>query len=218
MIHVAVCTPLPALRAGLRALISADPDLDVTASAATLEELAGMQSAGSPTPQVIVATAEGAGRLADGVFTGEDQGCALLLVSDDPRLVRRLAENAAGMPAWGAISPNASGEALQAAIHALAGGLLVFSPEVFETRLVSQGAANESAGGEAEGIIEALTPREHEILGFLAQGLTNKQIALGLGISEHTVKFHVSSVYSKLGASNRTEAVRKGARRGWVAL
>jgi DNA-binding NarL/FixJ family response regulator len=53
---------------------------------------------------------------------------------------------------------------------------------------------------------------------MLAKGLANKQIASALGISEHTVKFHVSSIYTKLNVSNRTEAVREGLRGGWVTL
>jgi DNA-binding NarL/FixJ family response regulator len=67
-------------------------------------------------------------------------------------------------------------------------------------------------------LIEPLTERELEVLQQLAQGLANKQIALSLGISEHTVKFHISGIYSKLGATNRTEAVRLGVRRGLVVL
>ena len=63
-----------------------------------------------------------------------------------------------------------------------------------------------------------LTERESEVLGLVAKGLANKQIAVALGISEHTVKFHVSSIYSKLNVTNRTEAVREGLRGGWVAL
>jgi DNA-binding NarL/FixJ family response regulator len=53
---------------------------------------------------------------------------------------------------------------------------------------------------------------------LLATGLPNKQIAAALGISEHTVKFHISSIYSKLNASNRAEAIRAGLRGGWIAL
>jgi DNA-binding NarL/FixJ family response regulator len=56
------------------------------------------------------------------------------------------------------------------------------------------------------------------VLQLLAHGLANKQIALALNISEHTVKFHVSSIYNKLGATNRTEAVRAGVQRGLVVL
>jgi len=67
-------------------------------------------------------------------------------------------------------------------------------------------------------IYEALTPRELEVLEVLAEGLSNRAIALRLGISEHTVKFHISSVFAKLGAENRTDAVRRGVRRGLITL
>ena len=67
-------------------------------------------------------------------------------------------------------------------------------------------------------LYEALTPRELEVLEALAQGLPNRAIASHLAISEHTVKFHVSSIFSKLGAQNRTDAVRRGVRLGLVAL
>ncbi|HWJ23459.1 MAG TPA: LuxR C-terminal-related transcriptional regulator, partial [Gemmatimonadaceae bacterium] len=60
--------------------------------------------------------------------------------------------------------------------------------------------------------------REIEVLGMLAEGLGNKQIAPRLGITEHTVKYHVASIFAKLGASSRTEAVMVGARRGLVML
>ena len=65
---------------------------------------------------------------------------------------------------------------------------------------------------------EPLTPREIEVLELLAEGLTNKGIAARLGISDQTVKFHVASILGKLGASSRTEAVRRAVRRGLLAL
>ncbi len=66
--------------------------------------------------------------------------------------------------------------------------------------------------------MEQLTARELQVLQLLARGLPNKQIALQLGISEHTVKFHVSSIYARLGVSSRTEAVRRGVQQGLVVL
>ncbi len=66
--------------------------------------------------------------------------------------------------------------------------------------------------------VEPLTPRERQVLALLAEGLPNKAIAVRLGISDQTVKFHVASICSKLGAANRTEAVRKGLRQGLVEL
>ena len=65
---------------------------------------------------------------------------------------------------------------------------------------------------------EPLTPREIEVLDLLAQGLPNKAIAARLGISDQTVKFHVSSISGKLGAANRTDAVRRAVRRGLITL
>ena len=66
--------------------------------------------------------------------------------------------------------------------------------------------------------IETLTPREHEVLDLLAEGFPNKEIARRLGISDQTAKFHVASICGKLGASNRTEAVRIALRHGLVAI
>jgi DNA-binding CsgD family transcriptional regulator len=65
---------------------------------------------------------------------------------------------------------------------------------------------------------ESLTPRESEVLTLLSEGLPNKQIALRLQISEHTVKFHIASIFAKLGAASRTEAVSIGARQGLITL
>ena len=66
--------------------------------------------------------------------------------------------------------------------------------------------------------VEALTPREIEVLELVAEGLSNKAVAVRLGISDQTVKFHLTSISGKLGAINRTDAVRKGVRRGLITL
>jgi len=71
---------------------------------------------------------------------------------------------------------------------------------------------------EKVGLEESLTHREQEVLELLAEGLPNKAIAGRLGISDQTVKFHVASIASKLGATNRTEAVRIALRRGLLTL
>jgi DNA-binding NarL/FixJ family response regulator len=65
---------------------------------------------------------------------------------------------------------------------------------------------------------EPLTPREVEVVELLAEGLPNKAIAARLGISDQTVKFHLASIAGKLGAANRTDTVRRAARRGLIAL
>jgi DNA-binding NarL/FixJ family response regulator len=71
---------------------------------------------------------------------------------------------------------------------------------------------------EIEPLPEALTPREVEVLQLLADGRPNKTIALQLGISEHTVKFHVNSILNKLDVQSRTEAVVRATRLGLVIL
>ena len=67
-------------------------------------------------------------------------------------------------------------------------------------------------------LVEELTPREHEVLSLVADGLRNKDIARELGVSEHTVKFHLAAVFGKLGASSRTEAVRRGLQLGLIHI
>jgi DNA-binding NarL/FixJ family response regulator len=71
---------------------------------------------------------------------------------------------------------------------------------------------------EEPAVPESLTPREHEVLALLAEGFPNKLIAARLGISDQTVKFHVASICGKLGAANRTEAVRRALRRGLLTV
>jgi NarL family two-component system response regulator YdfI len=73
------------------------------------------------------------------------------------------------------------------------------------------------AGDDAP-LAEPLTARETQVLGLMAEGLPNKAIAGALGISDQTVKFHVASIAGKLGAANRTDAVRRAVRRGLIAL
>ena len=74
-------------------------------------------------------------------------------------------------------------------------------------------AAVETSSGEP-----SLTPRETEVLGLLAEGLANKEIAARLSFSTHTAKFHVESILRKLGAANRAEAVMEGIRQGLLGL
>ncbi len=107
---------------------------------------------------------------------------------------------------------DATEEEISSAIQLAYSGLVVLDPETIEN-LISR------AGVEGSGdLLDELTPREIEVLRMLAEGLGNKQIALQLGISEHTVKFHISSILDKLGASSRTEAVTTGIRAGLIVL
>jgi two-component system nitrate/nitrite response regulator NarL len=104
----------------------------------------------------------------------------------------------------GVLPRDADASQIDAAIRAVAVGLIVRSPEAKEGGF---GAMRET---EAHAL---LTPREIEVLGALAEGMTNKAIARRLDISLHTVKFHVESLFRKLGARTRTEAVAKASER-----
>jgi two-component system, NarL family, response regulator YdfI len=108
---------------------------------------------------------------------------------------------------------DATAEELQAAVQAAGAGLVTLTREH-----VAGFGAPVRARTPAPAATETLTPREAEILGMLADGLANKEIAARLGISSHTVKTHVQSVFAKLGAETRAEAVALGVRRGLIVL
>ena len=199
MIRVLLEIPSPALRAGLRALLSADSTLKIIND--SLEE--------ESEADVVITSASHTSFSGRSLNTSNEfdsvSSAATLLLSDDSLNVREMRRAAR---VWGILPTDASAEELTAAIHALAQGLIVGT----STLLFESDYENEPLSHGP------LTDRESEVLGLVAKGLANKQIAVALGISEHTVKFHVSSIYSKLNVTNRTEAVREGLRGGWVAL
>lgn len=104
---------------------------------------------------------------------------------------------------------------IQAAIAAAREGLATISPEVLEAILP---AGSELTGPDELPPGEPLTSREIEVLALLADGAGNKEIATRLHISEHTAKFHVSSILSKLGAASRAEAVARGFKEGLILI
>jgi NarL family two-component system response regulator YdfI len=102
-----------------------------------------------------------------------------------------------------------------AAIEAAAVGLVALHRDMLESLLPMLSPAPRELPGASQ---QALTPREIEVLNMLAEGLGNKAIAWRLGISEHTVKFHLGSIFTKLNASSRTEAVTLGIRQGVIMV
>jgi len=191
VIRVQLDISSPALRAGLRALLSSDNTIKIIND--SLDE--------NSEADVMITSASHTSFLNHDV--GDISSAATLLLSDEQLNVREMRRFSR---VWGILPTEASAEELTAAIHALSQGLIVGTSTLLfesENEPLSHGP---------------LTDRESEVLGLVAKGLANKQIAVALGISEHTVKFHVSSIYSKLNVANRTEAVREGLRGGWVAL
>ena len=197
MIKVAILAPVLALRVGLREVFRSIEEVEVVVDTSSTQEI--------PAVDVLVMTSP------DYLSDLNDAAPAVLLLTDDLRAAAYLMETAV----WGILSLNASVEELSAAIHALAEGLWIGSP-VLVQNLLERYAVTDIE--DVELVANLLTEREGQVLQLVAEGLANKQIALALTISEHTVKFHLSSLYAKMGVTSRTEAVRTGARRGWVIL
>lgn len=116
----------------------------------------------------------------------------------------------------GLLPRSATAEEIVPTVVAAAAGLVVLHPAVFDFLLPALLSTARPLDGATP--VQALTPREIEVLGMMAEGLGNKAIARRMSISEHTVKFHVSSIFTKLNASSRTEAVTLGARLGLIML
>jgi DNA-binding NarL/FixJ family response regulator len=195
LIRVRLDVPSPAIAAGLRLLLSDDAQIQLVAST-DIEDRPGDGAD-------VLITTHAPSELHSGMAPRPDTRAAMLFLGDRQLDVGRLTSDSL---VWGALPLDASAEELGAAIRALSAGLVVASAQLL---------AISGTGTPTEG---PLTEREAEVLGLLSKGLANKQIALELGISEHTVKFHVSSVYAKLNASSRTQAVREGLRLGLIIL
>jgi DNA-binding NarL/FixJ family response regulator len=214
VIRVGVVASTLALRVGLRGLLDHSASVQVITEAATLSEL-------DPIPRevdVLVIALDDPFSLEYDHMQGVMENAAVLALTADE------IESAQSLPrqsnyAWGVLPMDSTANELLAAISALKEGLIVGSPHLMKS-MFSPPIESERISSEKhpERLIEPLTQRETQVLQLLAQGLANKQIALSLKISEHTVKFHVSSIYAKLGATNRTEAVRLGVRHGLVVL
>jgi DNA-binding NarL/FixJ family response regulator len=130
----------------------------------------------------------------------------IALLPDDTLAAGALAAGARGL-----LFREASLESLCRAIEAAAEGLLVLDPALL-------GVVQAPAHPQEMPPVEPLTGREREVLQLLAEGLSNRAIAQALAISEHTVKFHVNAIMSKLDAQSRTEAVVRATRLGLILL
>ena len=189
-------------RAGLEAIVRSQPDFQMADSTATIARIAehadadvGMADSDSlpDLPQALTA--------------------AVVLLTDtaEARTISRLLKSGVR-----AILPRESAEDdIVAAIYAAYSGQVLLSAEAAENLAAVYG---DSEPESDDALLEEITPREIEVLRMLAEGLVNKEIATRMNISDHTVKFHISSILEKLGASTRTEAVTIGIRRGLIPI
>jgi DNA-binding NarL/FixJ family response regulator len=214
MLRILIASPHPAMRAGLHVLLeeaqrarAAEPVM-VVGEADTVE--ASLQWTRAAQPQVV---------LYDLAFELDDdmEGLWRLRTQSPEVAILALCESNADRHVLGALQSGARGclpktatgaELLEAAQGALAGEPVLHP--------VATAALLQQLRGD--GPAPNLTPRESEVLRQVAAGQTNKSIALKLGISEHTVKFHLGSAMTKLGAASRAEAVAVAIRRGLISV
>jgi DNA-binding NarL/FixJ family response regulator len=202
LIRVTIVSPNHAMRVGLREMLNRNSSIRVVGEVTRLEDLNEKET------EVAVLASVSSARLDAGRMN-----IPLLFLTDELDTIRAMLNS--NLRAWGVLPADAGEDELCAAVLAVAEGLWVGAPGLVE------GLMRLPRGGEAlgeESLAEPLTSREKEVLQHMAEGLANKQIALLLNISEHTVKFHLSSLYAKLGVSSRTEAVKRGIELGLISL
>lgn len=199
--RVLLAAPSAMARAGLEGVLRGDPAIEVVGAiplSSLMEEVISLQ------PDVLIVEGESSAVLDPALLHNEAMG-VILISDEDP-------STALHRGVRGVLPREASPEEVVGALRAAAAGLLVLYPAALQAMMPALTATAPSD------MIESLTPREIEVLGMMAEGAGNKEIAHRLGISEHTVKFHVGSILSKMGVASRTEAVTVGIRRGFVLL
>lgn len=202
MISVVVSSPDLIVRAGLESILRSHPDIAVITS--QVEDYA-------PDVLLLQHSAQDYENLSDLLYSALAPPPAIVILTDN--LHNDLAESALRSGVRAVLPRSATPDEILATVEAAAAGLIVLHPDVIDVLLPPITSRTLPSSPT-----QALTAREIEVLGMLAEGLGNKTIARRLSISEHTVKFHVSSIFQKLNASSRTEAALLGARLGLILL
>jgi DNA-binding NarL/FixJ family response regulator len=207
MIRIAVAAASDVARAALATMIGAFAEMEVVARASDADSLVRSLRSGSLDAVVIdlAARDEGNAALLSAALGWQGQPAVIALGGEafDVDAAARSRGAIATLPRA------ANGVEIESAIRAAIAGLIVTHPDVVNREAHVASTAPTAEHG-------SLTPREIEVLRMLAIGLPNKTIALRLGVSAHTVKFHVGSIMTKLHAASRTEAVTEGIRRGLI--
>lgn len=208
IIRVLIVADDPLARAGLTTLLADRPGLALVGQVAgqTTEDDTLLDHLDVYRPDVILWDLGWDGEELDIDFA--DLPVPVLVLLPQPAL----AAGARAAGAQGLLLRDGDGDLLQTSLEALVQGLLVLEPALAD-HLYPAGRAEELAPPA-----EPLTPREEEVLALLAEGLSNRAIGQALDISEHTVKFHVNAIMTKLDAQSRTEAVVRATRLGLILL
>jgi len=211
MAGIFIVAPTPALRAGLRALlVQADPAWEIVGEASSI----GDDWIGTDADLFLLADPDQLASLSAALSGDRSQGVVVL--TDDVAAAEALRH--LPLHGWAIAPADATVQELHAAVLAAIQGMVAL-PAQMAAQLVEP-LAGARATGRAEGpeLKQPLTPREIEVLEWVSRGLPSKMIAHELAVSESTVKFHLSSIYAKLGVASRTEAVSRAARLGLITL
>jgi two-component system, NarL family, response regulator YdfI len=213
MIRVLLVVSSSISQSGLENLLRASTSLQVARVLSDFGQLS--ESVEELQPDVVVAEITGQDRtLPEEVLKlSEEAPVAIVLLVDDANTERDLDALRNGVRA--VLPRNMNPGGIIAAVEAVGAGLAVLVPEGLDNLLRESTASHRAVSPP---LVEALTPREIEVLGMMVEGWGNKEISTRLSISEHTVKFHVASIMGKLNASSRTEAVTSGIRHGLIML
>ncbi|WP_321915216.1 response regulator transcription factor [Paraburkholderia sp. J11-2] len=211
-VRVAVIAASSQVRENLQTIVEAHPAFSVMGSAADADTL--VESLAGSVPDVVVIDSEpDESDPLKALFEREHAPPGLVLLLDD--LDSDWVLDALRTDAAAILSRNVTPAEIVASIEAVAAGLCVLSPDVLARLLAGRKPLRWTA---PSGPFEALTLREVEVLAMLADGLGNKEIARQLDISDNTVKSHLSTIFGKLGAANRTEAVMLAMRHGLIMV
>ncbi|WP_399935571.1 response regulator [Streptomyces kanamyceticus] len=193
------------IRAGVRAILAAGGDIEVVAEAADGREAVSLAQAHRPDVALLDIRMP---RL-DGLAAGEEivrtvPGAAVAMLttfSEDAYVARALGGGATGF-----LLKSGDPHELIAGVRAVAGGAAFLSPKVARHVIGGFGARRMGRGAAARARVQALTPREREVLGLVGAGLSNPEIAARLHLVEGTVKAYVSAVLERLEVKNRVQA------------
>jgi NarL family two-component system response regulator YdfI len=212
MIRVVIVAARVAIREGLSTLLADAKDIEIVGHAARWADLA--DALPSMRPDVVLLDVSAAHSDIRPIASESAKANAALVVIEATGDLFGAAGlvHMHGLRGFGCLARDADGSQIAATVRAVASGLVVVDHALLGSGLAFLPAPYTS---EPE---DQLTARELEVLQLMALGLPNKVIAARLGISLHTVKFHVASILSKLRAESRTEAVRLGARGGLISL
>jgi len=213
MIRVLIVASSSISQRGLEDLLRASTSLQVVGALSDIGQLS--ENLEELQPDVLIAEIAGQDRtLPEEILKlSEEAPVAIVLLVDDANSERDLDALRNGVRA--VLPRNINPVGIVAAVEAVGAGLAVLLPEGVDNLLRESTASHRAVSPP---LVEALTPREIEVLGMMVEGWGNKEISTRLGISEHTVKFHVASIMGKLNASSRTEAVTSGIRHGLIML